>query len=91
MKAKLKEISRGSRGAKPEETLAKYDELLKEKPTGEALQEILYYKSMVYNRKGDKTTAKKLLEEAHKAAPRSTRAKRIKDILRNYFDPKKAT
>jgi thioredoxin-related protein len=91
LKAKLKEISRGSRGAKPEEILAKYDELLKDKPTGEALQEILYHKSMVYNRKGDKTTAKKLLEEARKAAPRSPRAKRIRDILRNYFDPKKAT
>ncbi len=91
LKAKLKEISRGSRGAKPEETLAKYDELLKDKPTGEALQEILYHKSMVYDRKGDKTTAKELLEEARKAAPRSPRAKRIRDILRNYFDPKKAT
>ncbi len=90
LEAKLAEISRSIRGKKPEETIAKYDELLKEKPTGEALQEILYYKYMVYNRKGDKTTAKKMLKEARKAAPRSTRAKRIKDILRNYFDPKKA-
>jgi len=91
LKAKLEEISRSSRGAKPEETIAKYDKLLKDKPTGEALQEILYHKGMAYNRKGDKTTAKKLLEEARKAAPRSPRAKRIRDILRNYFDPKRAT
>jgi thiol-disulfide isomerase/thioredoxin len=90
LKAKLAEISRSSRGKKPEETIAKYDELLKEKPTGEALQEILYYKSMVYNRKGDKTTARKLLEDARKAAPRSARAKRIRDILKKFFDPKKA-
>ena len=91
LKAKLEEISRSSRGAKPEETIAKYDKLLKDKPTGEALQEILFHKGMAYNRKGDKTTAKKLLEEARKAAPRSPRAKRIRDILRNYFDPKRAT
>ena len=82
----MQEIARGSRGEKTEITIAKYDELLKQKPTGEALQEILYSKSIVYYRKGDKKTAQKLLEDARKAAPKSQRAKRIGDILKRFFN-----
>tara|TARA_A100001037_G_C15107637_1_gene617286 strand:+ start:297 stop:1283 length:987 start_codon:yes stop_codon:yes gene_type:complete len=91
LKARLQKIADTCRGKKPEVAIAAYNKILKEKLVGEGLQEVLYFKSMVYYRKGDKTTARKLFIKSRKAAPRTPRAKEIGDILRNYYDPKRAT
>ena len=86
IKTALTEIQGGLRNGTPEEAIAKIDELIAEKkPTGEGLQEILYLKSLVKFRSGDKETAQKLLEEAKAAAPESKRAANIDEVLKNVF------
>jgi len=89
IKDSLQAIMRGNRGAKPEELIAKVDQLIKEKkPKGEALQEVLFMKSNLYFRSKDMKKAEALLHEARKIAPNSTIGKRIPSILSRYFSPK---
>jgi thiol-disulfide isomerase/thioredoxin len=86
IKTALTEIQGGLRNGTPDEAIAKIDKLLAEKkPTGEALQEVLYLKSLVKFRSGDKETAQKLLEEAKAVAPESKRAANIDEVLKNVF------
>jgi thioredoxin-related protein len=92
IKDSMQAIMRGNRGAKPEEVIAKLDQLIKEKaPKGEALQEVLFGKSNLYFRANDKAKAEKLLHEAKKLAPDSKIGKRIDGILKQYFGDKKAS
>ena len=80
---------RGNGGAKSELLAAKIDELVKkEKATGESLQEALFMKSSLMFRDTKKDEAEKLLLEAQKAAPNSGTAKRIDQILKQYFGKK---
>lgn len=89
IKDSLQAIMRGNRGAKPEELIAKVDQLIKEKsPKGEALQEVLFMKSNLHFRSKDMKKAEALLHEARKIAPNSTIGKRIPSILSRYFSPK---
>jgi len=89
IKDSLQAVMRGNRGAKPEELIAKIDELIKEKnPKGEGLQEVLFAKSSLYFRSDKKKEAEKLLREAKKIAPESTIGKRIDDILSRFFGTK---
>ena len=82
----LTEIQGSLRNGTPDQAIAKIDKLLAEKkPTGEGLQEVLYLKSLVKFKSGDKETAKKLLEEAMAAAPKSKRAANISEVLKNVF------
>ncbi len=92
IKDSLQAIMRGNRGAKPEELIAKVDQLIKEKaPKGEALQEVLFMKSNLYFRAKDMKKAEALLHEAKKIAPDSKIGKRILGILERYFGDKKAS
>ncbi len=86
IKTALAEIQGGLRNGTPDEAITKIDKLIADKkPTGEGLQEILYLKSLVKFRSGDKETAQKLLEEAKAAAPESKRAANIDEVLKNVF------
>ena len=88
-KETLTQIMRGNGGAKSELLAAKIDELVKkEKATGESLQEALFMKSSLMFRDKKKDEAEKLLLEAQKAAPNSGTAKRIDQILKQYFGKK---
>ena len=88
-KETLTQIMRGNGGAKSEVLAAKIDELVKkEKATGESLQEALFMKSSIMFRDKKKDEAEKLLLEAQKAAPNSGTAKRIDQILKQYFGKK---
>ena len=88
-KETLTQIMRTNGGAKSEALAAKIDELVKkEKATGEALQEALFMKSSIMFRDKKKDEAEKLLLEAQKAAPNSATAKRIDQILKQYFGKK---
>jgi uncharacterized protein YPO0396 len=88
-KETLTQIMRGNGGAKSEALAAKIDELVKkEKATGESLQEALFMKSSLMFRDKKKDEAEKLLLEAQKAAPNSGTAKRIDQILKQYFGKK---
>ncbi len=88
-KETLTQIMRGNGGAKSEVLAAKIDELVKkEKATGESLQEALFMKSSLMFRDKKKDEAEKLLLEAQKAAPNSGTAKRIDQILKQYFGKK---
>lgn len=85
--------------AKVDETLAaamksgKTDEALKvitdaikdHDPKGEALQDLLFKKSLVLFRKKDKSAAKAALIAAKAAAPESETGQRIDDILERFF------
>ena len=59
--------------------------LEEKKPTGEALQEVLYLKSFINFRSNNKEAAQKLLEEAKAAAPGTKRAGQIDQILKQTF------
>jgi len=88
-KETLTQIMRTNGGAKSEALAAKIDELVKkEKATGESLQEALFMKSSIMFRDKKKDEAEKLLLEAQKAAPNSATAKRIDQILKQYFGKK---
>ena len=92
IKDSLQAIMRGNRGAKPEELIAKVDQLIKEKaPKGEALQEVLFMKSNLYFRVKDMKKAETLLREAMKIAPDSKTGKRIPGVLERFFGDKKAS
>lgn len=83
-KAELEGVLRGG-GADPKSALAAIDKLIEEKkPTGEALQEALFYKGSIHFR-DDKAKAKALLLEAQKLAPDSDIGKRINGILAQFF------
>ena len=83
-KAELQSVLRGG-GADPKSALAAIDKLIEEKkPTGEALQEALFYKGSIHFR-DDKAKAKALLLEAQKLAPDSDIGKRINGILAQFF------
>ena len=86
IKTALTEIQGGLRNGTPDEAIAKIDKLLAEKkPTGEALQEVLYLKSYINFRSGNKESAKKLLEEAMAAAPDTKKASQIDQVLKQNF------
>ena len=73
-------------GADPKGVLAAIDKLIDEKkPTGEALQEALFYKGSIYFR-DDKAKAKAALLEAQKLAPNSETGQRINGILDRFFE-----
>ena len=92
IKDSLQAIMRGNRGAKPEELIAKVDQLIKEKaPKGEVLQEVLFMKSNLYFRAKDMKKAEALLHEAKKIAPDSKTGKRIPGILERFFGDKKTS
>jgi thioredoxin-related protein len=92
IKDSLQAIMRGNRGAKPEELIAKVDQLIKEKaPKGEVLQEVLFMKSNLYFRVKDMKKAETLLREAMKIAPDSKTGKRIPGVLERFFGDKKAS
>jgi thiol-disulfide isomerase/thioredoxin len=92
IKDSLQAIMRGSRGAKPEEQIAKIDKFIKEKnPKGEGLQEVLFAKSSLYFKANKKKEAEKLLKEAKKIAPNSKIGQRVDDILKRYFSAKDAS
>ena len=85
----LMQMMQANRGNKSEALIEKIDELVKkEKATGEALQEALFIKSSLLFKDQKKDEAKKLLIEAQKAAPKSDTAKRIDQILKQFFGPK---
>ncbi len=91
-KEMLTELTRGNGAGKPEALAAKIDALVKkEKATGESLQQALFLKSSIMFQAKKKDEAKKLLIEAQKAAPKSDTAKRIDQILKQYFGDKSAT
>ena len=72
-------------GADPKGVLAAIDKLIDEKkPTGEALQQALFYKGTIYFR-DDKAKAKAALLEAQKLAPNSETGQRINGILDRFF------
>ena len=74
-----------SGGNDPKGVLAAIDKLIEEKkPTGEALQEALFYKGSIHFR-DDKAKAKTLLLEAQKLAPNSETGQRITGILDQFF------
>ncbi len=86
VKGKLQEIMKSGRGKEPDVLIASIDKFVEEeKPTGEVLQDALYYKSMFAFRKKDKEQAKALLLEARKAAPGSKRSKEIDGLLNRLF------
>ena len=86
IKTALTEIQKGAQNGTPDEAVAKVDKLIEEKkPTGEGLQELLFFKSSIKFQSGDKEAAQKLLEEAKAAAPKSKTATRIDQILKQYF------
>ena len=90
IKAALAEIQGGLRNSTPEKAIAKVDKLIEEKkPTGAGLQEVLFFKSLIIFRSGDKPAAQKLLEEARTAAPETEKATEINGILERVFDVKK--
>ena len=79
------EAAMRSGGADPKGVLAAIDKLIDEKkPTGEALQEALFYKGSIYFR-DDKAKAKAALLEAQKLAPNSETGQRINGILDRFF------
>ena len=79
------EAAMRSGGADPKGVLAAIDKLIDEKkPTGEALQEALFYKGSIYFR-DDKAKAKAALLEAQKLAPNSDTGQRINGILDRFF------
>lgn len=83
-KAELQSVLRGG-GADPKSALAAIDKLIEEKkPTGESLQEALFYKGSIHF-SDDKAKAKALLLEAQKLAPDSDIGKRINGILAEFF------
>ena len=83
-KAELQSVLRGG-GADPKSALAAIDKLIEEKkPTGESLQEALFYKGSIHF-SDDKAKAKALLLEAQKLAPDSDIGKRINGILAQFF------
>ncbi len=71
---------------KPDEAIAIADEALKDVGrTGDVAQEILLAKSQAFFKKGDKPAAKKALEEALLAAPKSRKAPQLQRILDRAF------
>jgi len=88
-KSELNKVLSGAREAKPEEVGAKIDALIAtQKPTGEPLQQALFFKSSIYFQAGKKKEAKTLLLEAQKAAPKSATGQRINQILTQFFPDK---
>ena len=86
IKTAMTEIQKGLQNGTPEDALAKIEKVLEEKkPTGEALQEVLYLKSFINFRSNNKEAAQKLLEEAKAAAPGTKRAGQIDQILKQTF------
>ena len=82
VKGTLQEIMKSGRDKDPDDSIASIDKLIEEKkPTGESLQDALFYKSMFFFRKKDKDQARNLLTEARKAAPDSKRSKEIDGLL----------
>jgi thioredoxin-related protein len=82
----VQKIGEALSGGKPDEAIALADKALKAAGrTGDAAQEILLAKSQAYFNKGDKAAAKKVLQEALKAAPKSERAPQIQGILDRLF------
>ncbi|HCV99183.1 MAG TPA: hypothetical protein DGJ56_07800 [Verrucomicrobiales bacterium] len=83
-KAELQSVLRGG-GAEPKSALAAIDKLIEEKkPTGESLQEALFYKGSIHF-SDDKAKAKALLLEAQKLAPDSDIGKRINGVIAQFF------
>jgi len=67
-------------------TIAKLEAIIKEmKPTGEAAQEVYYFLSESWYGNQDKAKAHTYLKKALQAAPESEMAKRIKEIIEQYF------
>ena len=86
VKGALQEIMKSSRDKNPDDSIASIDKLIEEKkPTGESLQDALFYKSMFFFRKKDKDQARNLLTEARKVAPESKRSKEIDGLLGRLF------
>ncbi|MDE0821631.1 MAG: thioredoxin-like domain-containing protein [Opitutales bacterium] len=86
VKGTLQEIMKSGRDKDPDDSIASIDKLIQEKkPTGESLQDALFYKSMFFFRKKDKDQARNLLTEARKAAPDSKRSKEIDGLLGRLF------
>jgi len=84
-KAELQSVMRGG-GNDAKGVLAALDKLIEEKkPTGEALQEALFYKGSIFFGEDKKPKAKELLLEAQKLAPNSDIGKRIDGILEKFF------
>jgi thioredoxin-related protein len=88
-KTALQQMMRDNRGGKTEDLIAKVDALVKkEKATGESLQQALFIKSSIMFQAKKKDEAEKLLLEAQKAAPKTDTAKRIDQILKQFFGRK---
>ena len=86
IKAAVAKIRRSSQGAKPADTIKAFDELItKHKPTGEALQEVLFAKSFAHFQAKEMVPAKTLLLEAKKLAPKSKIGKQVDSIITRHF------
>jgi len=73
-------------GGRFDEAIALADTALKRiGRTGDAAQEVLLAKSQAYFNKGDKPAAKKALQEALQAAPRSQKAPHLQAALDRHF------
>lgn len=84
--AALPAIEAAANGKNPDEALALADDALKTYgATGSVAQDILFLKSLVLYRKGDKAGAKAGLEAALAAAPAGPKAQQIKAILDRAF------
>ncbi len=87
--ASLEKLLADNPDTKPEVFAGKLGDFIKrEKPTGENLQEALFYQAAFMFEAEKKNEAEKLFHEAQKAAPNSDTAKRIDQILKEYFDKK---
>ena len=85
----MQDVQKLMQQRKTDEAVAKIDEALKKlKPAGETVQELLFMKSQVLYNKRDQAGAKKALEDAIAAAPKSATAKQIRDILKRFFSDK---
>ena len=86
IKAAVAKIRRSSQGAKPADAIKAYDDLIsKHKPTGEALQEVLFAKSFAHFQAKEMVPAKTLLLEAKKLAPKTKIGMQIDSIIARYF------
>ena len=85
VEVEMQKIMRGAR-AKPDEAMAKIDELIKDmKLKGAGLQQALFQKSALLFQQQKKDEAKALLLKAKSVAPDSDLSKRIDQILERFF------
>jgi thioredoxin-related protein len=82
----VQKIGEALEGGQNDEAIALAEKAIKASGgTGEAAQELLVSKSQALFNKGDKSAAKKTLQEAIKAAPKSEKAPQIQGILDRLF------